>query len=474
MPYPRIREALESSSAAVLHATAAALSDGWRQPQQSTPMQVSLARAAARLPDSAVQWLVGRAVRDSGLDPELARYVTGEGLARQAVGAYGAATNGVGYPAILVGAPNGAVAYLAALLHVPFLPSHFVLSFADRTDPDDVTSYQAHGARLIEPILQRDPNLVAVNHFDPVHDRFLIEEVNHVRLKLLDLPEAYRRFIRAHLAPDGVVLCVDCSYSWMQYQIDDRHFFQVGGLGGYDFDDFLQGSDELDAWLKRQGSKHQGGWRLDDSIEMVSQRESEWGTLADFRDAVQRFAESDGYEFRTIHGAHPEDFSLLAHTAYLWEARLHERQPQGLLLECFSQINPTAALRSDLLPLWLPFNCDDSLQFLAGFLPYIPEGLPVVFSLLANFTLTPDLPGAQAWQQIAARVGPVHWIGTNPDRYPIDLASRFDYVPELRAWTRDHPGSEPGPHLSFEELDQMLAILGHDGVALLQDLVKAS
>lgn len=473
MPYARIREATESSSAAVLHATAAALGDGWRLPQRSSPLQTRLARLAAQLPDAAVQWLVGRAVRDSGLDPELAPYVTGEGLARQAVGAYSRAANGVGYPAILIGAPNGAVAYLAGLLHIPFLPSHFVLSFADRTDPDDVLSYQAHGARLIEPILQNDPTLLAVNHFDPIHDRFLVAEVNHVRLKLLDLPEAYRRFIRAHLAPGGVLLSVDCSFSWMQYQIDDRHFFQVGGLGGYDFDDYLEGSDELDAWLQRLRSKHQGGWRLDDSFDLVSQRESEWGAPTELGDAVRRFATDEGYQSRNIHGANPEDFSLLAHTAYLWEARLHERQPQGLLLECFSQINPTAALRSDLLPLWLPFNCDDSLQFLAGFLPYIPQGLPVVFSLLANFTLTPDLPGAQAWQQIAARVGPVHWIGTNPGRYPIDLASRFDYAPDLLAWTRRHPGIEARPHLSVEELEQMLTILGQDGVVLLEDLVKA-
>lgn len=473
MPYPRIREALESSSAAVLHAAAAALGDGWRQPQRSSPLQTRLARIAAQLPDAAVQRLVSRAVRDSGLDPDLAAYVNSEGLARQAIGAYSRAANGVGYPAILMGAPNGAVAYLAALLHIPFLPSHFVLSFADRTEADDVLSYQAHGARLIEPILQRDPRLAAVNHFDPIHDRFLVEQVNHVRLKLLDLPEAYRQFIRSHLAPDGVLLCIDCSYSWMQYQIDERHFFQVGGLSGYDCDDYLQGSDELDGWLKGLGSKHRGGWRLDDSFDLISQRESEWGTPTEFRDAVQDFAASEGYGSRNIHGAHPEDFSLLAHTAYLWEARLHERQPQGLLLECFSQINPTAALRSDLLPLWLPFNCDDSLQFLAGFIPYVPQGLPVVFSLLANFTISPDLPGAQAWQQIAARVGPVNWIGTHPGRYPIDLASRFDYVPDLIAWTRQHPGAEPGPRLEIEELDQMLAILGHDGVNLLEELVRA-
>ncbi len=472
MPYPRIREALESSSAATLHAVAAALGDGWRQPQPSTPLQASLARLAARLPAAAVQWLVGRAVRDSGLDPDLARYVTSEGLARQAISAYSHVTDGVGYPAILIGAPNGAIAYLAALLRVPFLPSHFVLSFADRTDPDDIATYQAHGARLIEPILERNPDLLAVNHFDPLHDRFLVAEVNHIRLKLLDLPETYRNFIRAHLAPDGIIFGIDCTYPWEQYELGDRRYFQVGGLGGYDASGYREGTADLDAWLDRQRSKHRGGWNLSENYPLSQQPESEWGLLPAFRQAIEHFCQSENYEFHTIAGAHPEDFSALAYTSYLWEARLHERQPRGILLECFSQINPTAALRSDLLPLWLPFNCDDSHQFLNDFLPYLPTDLPVVFSLLANFTVTPDLTPASAWRQTASAIGPINWIGVHPDRYPIDLASRFDYLPQLQAWTRAHPGADPRPQLSPDDLLQIMHFLAQDGPQLLEDLLS--
>jgi len=78
---------------------------------------------------------------------------------------------------------------------------------------------------------------------------------------------------------------------------------------------------------------------------------------------LRAFAEGQEYEFRALHGYHPEDFSALAYTAYLWESRLHDRAINGLLVECFSQINPTAALRADLLPLWMPFNTQDSLEF---------------------------------------------------------------------------------------------------------------
>lgn len=471
MPYPRIREALESSSAAVLHAVAAALSDAWYQPQPATPRQAQLARLAARLPEPVLKRAIARAVREAGLDPGLARYVHTEGLARQAVAVYNDIPDGVGYPAILIGAPNGGVAYLAALLRVPFLPSHFVLSFTDPGDPDDIATYQAHGARLIETILQRNPDLLAVNHYDPVHDRFLVAEVNHVRLKLLDLPQTYRTFIHQHLVPGGMLLFTDCSYSWKQYEIGPQHYLQVGGLGGYTDDDYLQGNEELNQWLAAEGSRHRGGWQLAD-YPLVGQRESEWGSLPLFREAVRRFAQAAGFGFRAVHGTHPEEFSALAYTAYLWEARLHERRPQALLIETFSQINPTAALRSDLLPLWMPFNCDDSLRFLSGFLDFVPSGLPVLLALLANFSRSPDVPGAAAWLQIASEVGPVTWIGTHPERYPFDLASRFDYLPQLQTWTAQHPGVSERPHLQPEDFFQMLNLLEARGERLMRQLLE--
>ncbi len=471
MAYPRIREAPESSSAAVLNAVAAALADLWYQPQRSTPSQARMARWGSRLPASLVKRLVSRALKDQGLDPALARYVSSEGLARQALGVYEKSEPGVGYPAIFVGAPNGGVAYLAALLRVPFLPSHFLLSVADSTPVDDIRAYQRSGAAFIEPILDRNPDLHAVNHYDPVHDRFMVEHVNHVRLKLMDMPEAYRRFIREHLAPGGTIFFVDCEYYWHQYEIDPRHHVQVGGLGGYADEVYLNGSDELDTWLEKQGSKHRGGWTMPGEYPLHKGRESEWGTLPSFRDAAKRFCNQEQFQFTSIHGTHPEDFSALAYTAYLWESRLHKRTPQGILIDCFSQISPTAAIRSGLLPLWLPFNCDDSLEYLARMVPLMPTAKPILLSLLANFTQTPDLPGAQTWYQIVAKVGSVSWIGTNPERNPIDLASRFDYLPQLQQWVLAHPTDEPRPKLAPSDLQEMMVYLAKQGSTLFSYLL---
>ena len=475
MPYSRIREAPESSSAATLRAVVAALKDAWHVPQHGSTTEKRLAHLASRLPAPLMRKLIAREVRQRALDPDLARYVKSEGLARQTVAHYEHIEGKIGYPAILIGAPNGGVAYLAALLGVPFLPGYFLLSFAHRSDPDDIVSYERRGKELITPILKQNSDLLAVNHYDPVHDRFLVEEVNHVRLKLTALPGAYQAFIQRHLAPRGVIFYVDNEYTWPQYRIDERHWFQVGGLGGLSPDEFLYGSSSLDEWLARQKSSHRGGWQLlhyQDQIEET--RESEWGSIPQFRDSVKAFAESHGYEFRALHGYHPEDFSALAYTAYLWESRLHNRPLNGLLVECFSQINPTAAQRANLLPLWLPFNTQDSLEFFSRMTPMIPKGLPVALSLLANFTKAPDLPPATAWEKVASRIGPVEWIGIHPERYPMDLASIFNYVTDLQKWVQEHPGEEPTPHLTPEDLLSMIQNLNRHGSKLFAYLLNTN
>jgi hypothetical protein len=463
MPYSRIREAPESSSAATLRAVVAALTDAWHLPQSSTPTEKRLLPLSSHMPEFLVKKAVARKVRSQALDPALARHVTSEGLARQAVAHYTHAEGHVGYPAIIVGAPNGGVAYLAALLGAAFLPSHFLLSFADRTDPDDVVTYYAHGSELINTILKSSPDLVAVNHYDPIHDRFLVAEVNHVRLKLQDMPQAYQQFISEHLAPGGTVFYADNQFEWLQYKINDQHMFQVGGLGGFTDKDFIMGSDVIDNWLEQQKSSHRGGWTLPDRKPVMA-RESEWGTLPEFREAVEDFAYDGNYQFRALTMSYPDEFSALAYTAYLWESRLNEREPNGLLVECFSQINPTAALRADLLPLWIPFNTEDSLEFFEDMAPLVPRKLPVVMSLLPNFTKTTDLPPAQAWQDVAESIGPVQWIGTDPKRYPMDLAGMFNYVPALQQWVQQHPGQEPRPHMSPEEFLEMMQYINDEGL----------
>ncbi len=473
MAYPRIREALESSSVAVLQAVAAALSDAWyRPPSVPNPLGETGMQLATRLPIRLASALGTRALHKAALDPALAYDIRTDGLARQALTAYDRVQNGVGYPAIMLGAPNGGVAYLAALMGIPYLPAQFLLSFSHRSDPDDVRSYQAFGSGLIDIILSQNPELHAINHYDPVHDRFLIGEVNHVRLKLRTLPRAYQQFIYEHLAPGGIIFFADCSFTWDQYEIAPNHTFQVGGLGGYVSADYFEGNNELDTWLASLGAKHRGGWTLSQHWPLAEYPESEWGSLPEFKMTVQDFARQGEFQFQVIHSAHPEDFSALAYTAYLWEADMRDQAPQGILIECFNQINPTAALRSRLLPLWLPFHTDDSLAFLARMAPYLPQDLPLLLSLVPTLHQSPDTPGAPAWEEIAAKAGAVTWLGIDPARYPLDINARTRYLPALQDWVRTHPATEL-PHMSPEDFLEMSAYLQRHGANLLPMLLEA-
>src|SRR5512139_3572022 len=250
-------ESREGSSPVCVRSVAAALHGQWLDVYGLSRGQRLGLRAISTLGPRVVRAVVERNQRGVGLDPHLASAIDVEAAAQQHIDEY----DGLDGPfdAILVGAPNGGVAHLANALGAPFLSQHFVFSFRGNGATDDVAAYQRHGASLAGPILARNPHVAVINHYDPVHDRWLISSLNHIRLKLLSLPEAYRRFISARLRPGGTLVFVDCTSTWRQYRIGPRHTFQVGGLGGLSDQSFLE------------------RWPLDFPLE--EQSESEWGAL---------------------------------------------------------------------------------------------------------------------------------------------------------------------------------------------------
>jgi hypothetical protein len=108
-------------------------------------------------------------------------------------------------------------------------------------------------------VLERNPNIKAIAHFDPIHDGWLTRTISHLRLKLIDLPVAYQGFIRKFLAPGGTILYLDCSAHWLQFHLSDRFSVQVGGWGGIPSEEFISGSERIDRFLEAAGSTHRGG-----------------------------------------------------------------------------------------------------------------------------------------------------------------------------------------------------------------------
>jgi hypothetical protein len=425
------------SSATIMRAVAAALADRWMVPQSWPRLLVALTGPANRLPQQARLWLIDRFVRNLGVPQSLASSVTAEGLARWAVDLYG--SEGPAFDTVVLGAPSGGVGHLAALLGAPFLSEHFVTRYRSRNHPDDATGYLTCGSSQASTILENNPDLWVVSHFDPVHDRFLVPYVNYVRMKLVTLPAAYQHFIRRRVRPGGTILFADCRFGWGQYRVSGRHSFQVGGLGGIPDVDYVRGSPEVERYLtevqgrqRKKPASPRRSWTV--SLPRLPQRESEWGSLPAFRRAVETFASENGYRFLGLNGSHPADFSRMAFLASRQAIREMGLEPGGVLIDCFTLTSPTGALRAGLLPLWLPFNCLDSLRFLQDMAPQFPPGKPILLAPVPGFSPSRDVARAEQWLAACGPKADVTWLGIDPAAYPVDLAGIFRFLPALQTW----------------------------------------
>jgi len=317
------------------------------------------------------------------------------------------------YPAILVGAPNGAVAHLAALLQAPFLTSSFLLAFRHRIDPDDIGSYHRFGEEVAERLLE-DGDFEAINHYDPLHDRSLIKYADLLRLRLIRLPQAYRDFIASYLAPNGKLILINCSYPWSQYRLGERSFFQVGGLGGVEPGEFL----------KR--------WSLD--LPLEERPESEWGCPEGLAEEVRHIARERGIELLELKLDHPERYSLLAYRAYLAAGAREEE----LMLDCFTYISPHTNVTTGVPALWLPFNDRGSFAFAQRFLED-KRFKRIYLALVPSFARCADTVPFVEWRELLQGKGRVELLGIDPRSYPADPLAPFAYEAKLSRLRRRYP-----------------------------------
>ena len=326
------------------------------------------------------------------------------------------------YDAIVVGSPNGAVAHLAAMLGAPLLTTSFGLTFRHPTiDADDHLAYLESSRAVIDSILaaNEDDDVELIAHYDPLHDRSLVKVVDFVRVKLRDLPACYRGFIDRHLAPDGRLILIDCAYSWPQYELRDRAYLQIGGLGGFVPETFVE------------------RWPL--GLPLSTRRESEWGCPERFAQSVRRFASNRGTDVLEIRYDHPWDYSLLAYDAYLACGGVRSDR---LLIDCFNHLNPRTNVETGIPGLWLPFNTEEGLAF-------VEEALHgktfdwIGFALLPSFAESPDTAPLAPWIDLLGRFRSVELFGIDPRLYPADPVAPFWFahrMAELREELRlDRP-----------------------------------
>jgi hypothetical protein len=165
--------------------------------------------------------------------------------------------------------------------------------------------------------------------------------------------------------------------------------------------------------------------------------ESEWGSEPGLAEALEKYCLNEGYRFIRIALPDPNNFSHLAFAAAMKLLEKEKRQPAGTLVEMFSQFDATACFQSGLLPVWLIFNTEDSLDYLKKISMEFPINEPVFFSPLATFSLTPDLVPFHKWETALAHF---RWtnVGARANHYPSDASALVKWAEPLRKWVQEN------------------------------------
>lgn len=432
---PKLLESTESSSPIITRAVAAGLRGEYCDNYILPAWQKYLLRTLTLFPQSLSQEVISRFQTISGLPPTLLSNFKFDELINERINDY---ANIAGqFSCITLGAAlGGATSYISQVLGSPFLPQAFVITLKGGSPKGDVNQYFQRTAKQALEIAETNPELITIQHFDPIHDGWLTRFVNHLRFKLITIPKGYIDFIRNKLMDGGTVVYLDGQAEWLRYKLGPRSYFQVGGWGDVSPQEFIDGSPRIQAYIYRTGLKN-SNWKLE-GYPLEVGPESEWGSEPGLAEALQTFCEEEGYKFVHIRLRHPNDFSKLAFKTAEYLLDKTGSKPTGVLVEMFTQFDSQAAIRSGLLPLWLIFNTKDSLDYLREMRVRFPTNKPVFFSPLSTFSITPDLV---PWSDWGSALEGLDWvnIGTRSSHYPADPLTIVNWTDSLRSWVEENP-----------------------------------
>lgn len=340
------------------------------------------------------------------------------------------------YPGCIVGAPGLAATFLSGLTGFPFLPQPLLYNARRDMKLDDAQAYLDAGLELAEPLLAKYPDIEATIHYDPVHDRFLIKRLVFMRLKFLTLPPAYRTFIEKRLIPGSPVIILDCNYQWQRAEISKNCFYQLGGLGGFTPDDYIDEVPVLKDYRKDWGAPSSASWKIDRAY--TSGPESEWGSTGTFSDEAEECCSGSDHQAIRVAHDHPEDLSRMVFNLYrnCWQG---STGPRDVYLGVFTHTEPRFPLVTGCLPLWVPFITEESYHFVYDTLKEWherdsitePSG-SVYMTLHPSFCSPPDIVRLENWRTLLNEFFEnVYFPGTDPGRHPSDLGCYVAMYPAI-------------------------------------------
>lgn len=431
---PIIFESQESSSPMITRAVASGLAGRDFKGYQFSQIEKLALEILGYLPQTLSQWLIPRVQRGSALDPRGVEDLKIGQLIRARLNDY----QGIGQllPAAVLGVGmGGATAHLSLALRAAFLPQAFVMTLKGGSVDGDVRRYFERSKDLARHITEVNPGVMSIQHYDPVHDGWLVRRVNHLRLKLTRMPDEYKQFILNRVKPGGDVVYLEGGAKWLRYQVGDQNVFQVGGWGDISAGEFLEGSERIRRYCRNEGLV-KTDWRLE-GYPLEEGPESEWGSEPGLAEEIEAFCYQNGYHFVKIHFDDPSDFSLLAYHSIGEQFRQNGINSKGTIIETFSQYDPAAVMRYGLKPLWLIFNTRDSVRFLSKASAVFDSDKPVFLSALSTFSQTPDMAEWQDWQD-SLKPYEVISVGARASHTPADTLALIRW----QDWLRKQAGSD--------------------------------
>lgn len=355
------------------------------------------------------------------------------------------------YPAILIGSSSGPAVHLGAAMGVPWLPQTFLIPVRTprHLSVDEPITRMEWARRPARALLDANPDLQLHHMMDPNQDRPMLESTSYFRVKRLTLGRAYERFITENLEEGGTLILVECEKPWPATRVDERYYFQFGGLGGTTIQEYQQGSDDVKDFLQGAGA---GVHKWDVPRPDGEMPEAEWGFVSSLRLDAERLAREKGYRIQRVRFNEPEDLSPYTADLYRWWYGQRGLPAEQLLVGTFFLIEPYLTLCTGAVPFWLAFNARPSVAALKDYLQRSPAFERIYLMPFSHGVKGQGLATIEDYKSafIHARRGG-DFIGSEPDLYPFDFGIYARYEKDLK---RKLPARIPmDTTLSLAQLD---------------------
>ncbi|HEV2782764.1 MAG TPA: hypothetical protein VGX25_25510 [Actinophytocola sp.] len=349
------------------------------------------------------------------------------------------------YPAVLIGSSSGAVAHLAALAGIPWLPQTFLVPVRHPgLDPDRPRAAMVDLAAARDAFASANPNMVVHHMHDANQDRLMIQHMAYFRFKYRTLPAAYRRFLHERLEPGGTVVVVDCDERWSTTAVGERQVFQHGAVGGMSAREYAAGGERVTAFLAEQGSEL---FAWDGPAPDAVSPEAEWGFDSALLPDLTELCAQRGFALERLTFPHADALSGPVAELYRAWYTEHGVPADRLLVGSFVLIDVHLPLALGLVPYWALFGTKPARDTLDEYLRTAEPYDEIHLGLFSHGIRSIGLATIDDWDEVlrhARRSGT--YCGVDRAAYPQDFASngRFhDEAAKLPATVDPPPARAP-------------------------------